>query len=184
MSGLRRKFKFSAERLSENAKTISRSPWKLTILQCITNKGQEVLKSLWLSCSWCQIFLHFTFKWCIFRLFIDLRTFVAQILCRDLRTLSADFFVTEQQTPQTFSLLECMLLYVSKKRSKDNLAVYVIRIFVAHQTSFVVKAAKALRLVRRMIKVQKDWEGNEKLCIFSKWKDLTWCSAAPPMLEM
>ena len=46
MSGLRRKFKFSAERLSENAKTISLSPWKLTILQCVTNKGQEVLKSL------------------------------------------------------------------------------------------------------------------------------------------
>ena len=46
MSGLRRKFKFSAERLSENAKTISLSPWKQTILQSVTNKGQEVLKSL------------------------------------------------------------------------------------------------------------------------------------------
>jgi len=55
-----------------------------------------------------QIFLHFAFKWCIFRLFIDLRTFVAKFLCRDLRTFSADFFVTEKQTPQTFSLLECM----------------------------------------------------------------------------
>ena len=37
---------FSAERLSENAKTISLSSWKLTILQCVTNKGQELLKSL------------------------------------------------------------------------------------------------------------------------------------------
>jgi len=46
MSRLRRKFKFSAERLSENAKTISLSPKKLTILPCVTNKGQEVLKSL------------------------------------------------------------------------------------------------------------------------------------------
>ena len=38
MSGLRRKLKFSAERLSD-----SLSPWKLTILQFVTNKGQEVL---------------------------------------------------------------------------------------------------------------------------------------------
>ena len=36
---------FSAEGLSENAKTISQSNRKLTILQCATNKGQEVLKS-------------------------------------------------------------------------------------------------------------------------------------------
>ena len=50
----------------------------------------------------------FAFKWCIFRLFIDLRTFVAKFLCRDLGTFSADFFVTEKQTPQTYSLLECM----------------------------------------------------------------------------
>jgi len=40
--------------------------------------------------------------------FIDLRTFVVKFLRRDLRTFSADFFVTEKQTPQTFSLLECM----------------------------------------------------------------------------
>ena len=46
-----------------------------------------------------------------FRLFIVLRTFVAKFLCRDLRTFSADFFVTEKQTPQTFSLLECMGKY-------------------------------------------------------------------------
>ena len=38
-------FEFSAEGLSENAKTISQSTRKLTILQCVTNKGQEVLKS-------------------------------------------------------------------------------------------------------------------------------------------
>ena len=44
----------------------------------------------------------------MFRLFNDLRTFVAKSLCRDLPTFSADFFVTEKQTPQTFSLLECM----------------------------------------------------------------------------
>ena len=31
-----------------------------------------------------------------------------KFLRRDLRTFSADFFVTEKQTPQTFSLLECM----------------------------------------------------------------------------
>ena len=53
-------------------------------------------------------FLTFSLEWCIFRLFIDLRTFVAKSLCPDLRTFSADFFVTEKQTPQTFSLLECM----------------------------------------------------------------------------
>ena len=33
-----------------------------------------------------------------------------KFLRRDLRTFSADFFVTEKQTPQTFSLLECMVL--------------------------------------------------------------------------
>ena len=66
MSGLRRKFKFSAERLSENAKTISLSHWKLIMLQCFTNKGQKVLKSIakkgqniWLTCSCIQIFWHF-----------------------------------------------------------------------------------------------------------------------------
>ena len=47
MSELRRKFKFSAERLAENEKTLSPSPWKLAILQCVTNKGQEVCL-LWL----------------------------------------------------------------------------------------------------------------------------------------
>ena len=40
--------------------------------------------------------------------FNDLRTFVAKFLSRDLRTFSADFFVAEKQTPQTFLLLECM----------------------------------------------------------------------------
>ena len=121
MSGLRRKFKFSAERLSENAKTISLSPWKLIILQCVTNNGQEELKSLAkkpknlsLSCSWCQICLHFAFKWCIFRLFIDLHTFVVKFLCRDLRTFFRRFFVTAKQTPHTFLLLECM--YVAQEK--------------------------------------------------------------------
>ena len=41
-------------------------------------------------------------------LFIYLRTFVAKFLFWDLRTFSAYFFVTEKQTQQTFTLLECM----------------------------------------------------------------------------
>ena len=59
-------------------------PWKLTILQYVTNKGQAVLKSLakkqnlWLTCSRFQIFWHFALKWCILRLFNYLRTFVAK----------------------------------------------------------------------------------------------------------
>ena len=42
---LRRQFEFSAERLSENAKTISLSTQEQKILKFVTNKSQEVLKS-------------------------------------------------------------------------------------------------------------------------------------------
>ena len=45
--------------------------------------------------------------------FIDLRTFVAKFLCRDLRTFSADFLSLKKQTPQTFPLLECMILDIA-----------------------------------------------------------------------
>ena len=92
MSGLRRKFKFSAERLSENAKTISLSPWKLTILQCVANKGQEVLKSF---AEKSKIFWHFTFEWCIFRLSIDWRSFVFPIFAIFLQ-----IFETGKKNPQ------------------------------------------------------------------------------------
>ena len=40
------KIQISRRKISENVKIISLSPWKLTILQCVTNKGQEVLKNL------------------------------------------------------------------------------------------------------------------------------------------
>ena len=88
-------------------------------------KSCKKAQNLWLSCSWCQIFLHFAFKWCIFRLFIDLRTFVAKFLCRDLRTFFADFFVTEKQTPQTFLLLECMFAAWYMQKGFHKLFVFV-----------------------------------------------------------
>ena len=50
-----------------------------------------------------------TFSAIFLALLHDLRTFVARFWCRDLRTFSAIFCVTEKQTSQTFSLLECML---------------------------------------------------------------------------
>ena len=39
-------FEFSAERLSENTKTISLGTQKLTLVQCVANKDQEALKSI------------------------------------------------------------------------------------------------------------------------------------------
>ena len=42
---LRRQFEFSAERLSENEKTISLSTQKLTILQCITKTLPEAQRT-------------------------------------------------------------------------------------------------------------------------------------------
>ena len=39
-------FEFSAGRLSENTKTISLGTQKLTLVQCVTNKDQEALKSI------------------------------------------------------------------------------------------------------------------------------------------
>ena len=50
-----------------------------------------------------------------------------------------------------------------KKRTR-NLVVHVIRIFVAHQTSFVVKAAQALCLVRSM---RKKAQKGDKFCILT-----------------
>ena len=72
---LRRPFEFSAERLSENAKTINLSSWKLPILQCVQVQVQEALKSpaekpkISDQVSWSQIFWHFAFKWSMFETF-------------------------------------------------------------------------------------------------------------------
>ena len=48
------------------------------MLQCVRKSWEKKL-NIWVTCSWFQIFWHFAFEWCIFRLFIDLRNFVANI---------------------------------------------------------------------------------------------------------
>ena len=91
-------FEFSAE--------LGLSTWKLSILQCVRNKGQYVLKE---SCIKAPNHL-FMF------LVSDLLAFCFRMithLCREI--LSSQFthftrnvFETEKRNPQTFSLLECM----------------------------------------------------------------------------
>ena len=105
-------FEFSAEGLSENAKTISLSPWKLTILQCVTNKGQEVLKSLAEKHKISDLhvlgFRSFAFKWSMFETFYWFTHFCRKILMSRFTHFFRKVFMTEKWNPQTFSLLECM----------------------------------------------------------------------------
>ena len=76
---------FSAERLTESAKTISLSSWKLPILQCVQVQVQEALKSLAekpkISDQHVLGFRSFDILLsndpCL-RLFIDIRTFVVK----------------------------------------------------------------------------------------------------------
>ena len=88
---------------------------KLPTLLCwILSQGAKAVKmcqsvvdyaiNVWQTCSWFQTHFSATFL----GLFNDLRTFVARFWCRDLRTFSANCLWLKKQTPQTFSLLECM----------------------------------------------------------------------------
>ena len=47
--------------------------------------------NLWFTCSWFQIFWNFSFKSCIFRLLIDLRTFVVAIYTLFFRRFFGNF---------------------------------------------------------------------------------------------
>ena len=68
-------FEFSAERLSENAKTVSSS-------MCVRNKTNIIAN---INTNHCQFSSIIT----IITKIIDLRSFVAQFYCRDLRTFCA-----------------------------------------------------------------------------------------------
>ena len=119
MFGLRRKFKFSAESLSENAKTISLSPWKLTILQCVTNKGQELLKNL---AKKPKISDYHVPGVRSFYILLSNGAFLDFLLIYAL--LWQHFYVEIYAIfPQTFLLLECM---TPRHKWKEEVANYVI----------------------------------------------------------
>ena len=111
-------FEFSAERLSENAKSIKitlfaelltvifliymSSPWKLSIK---TLKHYILNKNATLTPNSCD--------------FYDLRTFVGKFCRCDLRTFSAEFWRLKRRNPQTESLFECMHWSLQRCRKAD-----------------------------------------------------------------
>ena len=125
MSGLRRKFKFSAERLSENAKTISLSPWKQTILQCVTHKSCRKAPNLWLTCFCFSDLLTFWFwmlhfKTCYWLMHFCCKFFVA------IYTLFCGFFLDQiVESADFFTLRMCGFNHMKSKARKNSATIFL-----------------------------------------------------------
>ena len=120
----------SEEGLSENAKTISLSPWKLTILQCVTNKGQEVLKSLAENPKISDLHVlgfrsvDILLSNGAFLDFLLIDALCCEILSSRFTHFFRRFFETGKQNPQTFSLLECMS-YIGFKYQNRQIDMFI-----------------------------------------------------------